>query len=164
MHSIYENTPESWMMKNENSWNLFFFLWLITQIFEWWNHQNWITKYEWWVQTKCFLWVPPILDDEWWKQDHITQNCKHPNNLLMGEEREWESGMCEFKLCVDPQILGFVTKLPYSTNGLNWKCKERQRPYGLWINYYLVYVQTFLYLYVREKFKSLLNIPIVTKH
>ena len=22
-----------------------------------------------------------ILDDEWWKQDHITQNCMHPNNL-----------------------------------------------------------------------------------
>ena len=84
---------------------------------------------------------------------------------LMGEEREWESGMCEFKLWVDPQILGFVTKLPYSTNGLNLKCKERERDpmgYGSIIIWYMY--KPFLYLYVREKFKSLLNIPIVTKH
>ena len=38
------------------------------------------------VQTKFFSWVPPILDDEWWVLDHITQNTLHPNNTLV-----WES-------------------------------------------------------------------------
>ena len=33
------------------------------------------------VQKKCFSWAPPILDDEWWILDHITQNTLHPNNL-----------------------------------------------------------------------------------
>ena len=78
---------------------------------------------------------------------------------LMGEEREWESGMCEFKLCVDPQILGFVTKLPYSTSWFfflisspsGFKCKEGD-PLGPGLLFGIV--QTFLYVYVREKFKS----------
>ena len=35
------------------------------------------------VQTKYFPWVPPVLDDEWWKQDYITQNSLHPNNPLL---------------------------------------------------------------------------------
>ena len=40
---------------------------------------DWMTKTGWpdmddGIQTKIFLWVPQILDDEWWKHNHITQN------------------------------------------------------------------------------------------
>ena len=49
---------------------------------------HWITKTEspnmsYGVQTRCLPWAPSILDHEWWKQDHITQNSLHPNMLLV---------------------------------------------------------------------------------
>ena len=78
---ICGTATESWMMSFENKWNVFSFLVFITQFLS-----NRITKPGWpnmsdGVQTKCFSWTPPILDDEWWKKDHITQNSLHPNNL-----------------------------------------------------------------------------------
>ena len=37
------------------------------------------------VQTKTFPWVPQILDDEWWKQNHITQN-----SLIQTTPKRWK--------------------------------------------------------------------------
>ena len=59
------------------------------------------------VQTKFFLWVPPILDDEWWVLDHITQNTLHPNNPLL------------VQLCYLNQAAKFHLKMQPNLNLIN---------------------------------------------
>ena len=50
------------------------------------------------VQTKNFLWVPQILDDEWWKHNHITQNS------LIQTTPKWLNWIIKPKLSLQPLI------------------------------------------------------------